>query len=82
MKVTKCRINEDHGGPTKDKGCVDQIFVVKITVEKHLAKGQKLYAVFRDLEKAYDKVEWNALQDVLRIYGGTETTVVWCKRHL
>ncbi len=28
-----------------------------------------MYAVFIDLEKVYDRVDWEALWDVLRIYG-------------
>ena len=48
---------------------MDQIFSVKMTVEKYLAKDRKLYAAFMDLEKAYDRVDWNALWDVLKIYG-------------
>ncbi len=40
-----------------------------MVVEKVLAKGKKLYATFMDLEKAYDRVDWLALWDVLNIYG-------------
>ncbi len=40
-----------------------------MVVEKVLAKGKKLYAAFMDLVKAYDRVDWLALWDVLKIYG-------------
>ncbi len=40
-----------------------------MVVEKILAKGKKLYAACMDLEKAYDRVDWLALWDVLKIYG-------------
>ncbi len=36
---------------------------------KIIEKRKKLYAAFTDLEKAYDRVDWLALWEVLRIYG-------------
>ncbi len=32
-------------------------------------RKKKLYDAFMDLEKAYDRVDWPALWDVLKIYG-------------
>ncbi len=34
---------------------MDQIFAMKILVEKCLEKDRKLFAAFMDLEKAYDR---------------------------
>ncbi len=34
-----------------------------------ISKRKKLYAAFMDLETAYDRVDWLALWDVLKIYG-------------
>ncbi len=42
---------------------------MKRLVEEYLGKGKKLYAAFMDLEKAYDRVDREALQSVLYIYG-------------
>ena len=39
-----------------------------MTVEKMLRKGKKVYAALMDLEKAYDRIDWTAMWDVLRIY--------------
>ncbi len=36
---------------------------------KILEKRKKIYVAFMDLEKAYDRVDWLALWEVLRIYG-------------
>ena len=69
MKVTEHKICEEQAGFRKGRGCVDQIFILRLVVEKFLAKNKKLYVAFMDLEKAYDKVEWEALWEVLKIYG-------------
>ncbi len=42
---------------------------MKRSVEGYLGKDKKLYAAFMDLEKAYDRVDREALWSVLRIYG-------------
>ncbi len=36
---------------------------------ENISNRKKLYAAFMDLEKAYDRVDWLALWEVLRIYG-------------
>ncbi len=48
---------------------MDQIFAIKMLVEEYLGKDRKLYAAFMDLEKAYDRVDREALWNVLKIYG-------------
>ena len=68
-EITECRISREQGAFMKGKGCIDQIFTVKMVAEKYLAKGRKMYAAFMDLEKAYDRVDWDGLWEVLGIYG-------------
>ncbi len=48
---------------------MDQIFAVKILVEKYLEKNRKRFAAFMDLEKAYDRVDRKGLWETLRVYG-------------
>ncbi len=48
-------MGDEQGGFRKGRRCVDQIFRVKMLVEKYLEKDRKLFAAFMDLEKAYDK---------------------------
>lgn len=43
-----------------------------MVAEKYLAKRKKLYAAFMDLEMACDKVDWNALREILKIFGVQE----------
>ncbi len=42
---------DDEQGFQKGRGCVDQIFAVKILVKKDLEKDRKLFAAFMDLRK-------------------------------
>ncbi len=42
---------------------------MKRLVEEYLGKDKRLYAAFMDLEKAYDRVDREALWSVLKIYG-------------
>ncbi len=48
---------------------VDQIFAVKILVEKYLETDRKLFVAFMDLEKVYDRVDRKVLWGTLRLYG-------------
>ncbi len=57
------------GGFRKGRGCIDQIFAIKILVEKYLVKDRKLFAAFMDLENTYDRVDRKGLWDTLRVYG-------------
>ena len=62
-------VSEVQGGFRQGRGCVDQVFVVRQVCEKYLAKGKEVYWAFMDLEKAYDRVDREALWDVLQLYG-------------
>ncbi len=55
---------------------MDEIFSFRMVVEKILAKGKKNYAAFMDLEKAYDRVDWLALWDFLKIYSVGENCLM------
>ncbi len=48
--------------------CGSDIFLQDGSRE-NISKRKKLYAAFMDLEKAYDRVDWLALWDVLKIHG-------------
>ena len=49
-------------------GCIDQIFILKQIGEKAQHKKYIVYVGFMDLEKAYDRVNREALWQVLRMY--------------
>ena len=51
----KKEVAEEKRGFRSDRGCIDQIFVLKQSVEKNREKREELYVAFMDLEKVYDK---------------------------
>ncbi len=42
MEVTEGKVNEEQEGFRKGRGCVDQIFAMKLLVEEYLGKDKKL----------------------------------------
>ena len=57
------------GGLRVGRGCVDHIFTLKQICKKAWEKKCRVYGDFTDLEKAYDRVDREALWQVLRMYG-------------
>ena len=60
-KVTEGWIHDEEGGFRTGKGCVNQIFTLKQIGEKGRVKKFGEYVGFVDLEKAYDRVNREAL---------------------
>ena len=48
---------------------MDQVFVVRQVCEKYLEKGKDVFWAFMDLEKAYDRLDREALWSVLQLHG-------------
>ncbi|KAG7301870.1 hypothetical protein JYU34_013269 [Plutella xylostella] len=69
MKETEERIWDVQAGFRKGMGCTDQVFSMRMVAEKFLAKNQKVFCVFLDLEKAYDRVARNELWKTLSMFG-------------
>ena len=61
-------IDDEQGGFTEGRGCVDQIFTLNQIGEKAREKKGRLYVGFIDFEKTYDRVNREALWEVLRMY--------------
>ncbi len=73
MKITDENVGDEQGGFWKGRGCINQIFAVKILVEKYLEKDRNLFAAFMDLEKDYDRVDRKSQWDTLEsVWGGRE----------
>ncbi len=69
MQLTEKKVIDEQGGFKRGKSCVDQIFAIKMLAEEYLGKDKKLYAAFIDLEKACDRMDREALWNVLNRYG-------------
>ena len=55
------------GGFRAGKGCVDQFFTLKQIDKKAQKKKCRVYVGFMDQEKAYDRVNREAVRQVLRM---------------
>ena len=66
---TENMIAEVQDGFRRGRGCTDQIFIVRQICEKYLGKGKDMYFAFLDLEKTSDRVDRDAMRNVLRLYG-------------
>ena len=67
--LTERLIGEEQCGFRSGRGCVDQVFVMKQMSEKFVDKNKSLYVAYMDLEKAYDRVDREAMWRVLSMYG-------------
>ncbi len=72
-------MKEAQGGFRKDRGCADQIFVLRTVVELRKKQGLKTVVTFLDVKKAYDTVWREGLWKKMRGYGITERLVRWCE---
>lgn len=48
-------------------GCIELLFSIISALKKYFGKGRKLFTVFTDLEKAYDRLDRRVMGDVLMI---------------
>src|ERR1700755_879090 len=65
-ELTKERVGEEQGGFREGRGCVDQVFTLRMIGENLREKDKVGYACFMDLEKAYDRVCRRKMFEVLR----------------
>ncbi|CAF1534892.1 unnamed protein product [Adineta ricciae] len=68
-QIVEPQIQENQCGFRAGRSTVDQIFTLQQTIEKSWEYAKPIYALFIDLEKAYDRVPRNILWNVLKEYG-------------
>ena len=66
---TESAIAEVQSGFRRGRGCTDQIFIVRQICKKYLGKSKNMYFAFLYLEKVHDRVDRNAMWNILRLYG-------------
>ena len=53
--VKYLEFNEGQAGGRKERSTIDQLFILKTLMRQRKEEGKRLYIVFLDIEKAYDK---------------------------
>ena len=62
-------LREEQCGFRKGRGCVDQVFALRLIIEKSLRCQTPLVLSFIDYEQDFDSVDRQALSKVLSLYG-------------
>ncbi|KAI5644408.1 reverse transcriptase (RNA-dependent DNA polymerase) domain-containing protein [Phthorimaea operculella] len=75
VKETDEKVWDAQAGFRKGMGCTDQVFSLRCIAEKFLAKNQKVYCAFLDLDKAYDRVVRNELWSALSMHGVSSSLI-------
>ena len=60
----EARLPEAQCGARPQRGCVDQLFSLRILQEQAYARRVALYAVFIDFAKAFDSIDRSLLYDM------------------
>ena len=61
------QVGDEQGGFEKGRSCADQIFVLGQICEKMKENKKRVGVAFMDLEKAYDRVDRDAIWQAMRI---------------
>ena len=69
------RLPETQCGGRPQRGCVDQLFALRLLQEQAYARRVPLFAVFIDLAKAFDSLDRALLFDMLASCGFSESVV-------
>jgi hypothetical protein len=66
---------EQQAGFRRNKSTIDQIFTLKLIMEKSQEYNKPLFLCFIDIQKAYDSVDRNFLWKVCRCYGTSDKLI-------
>ena len=69
MEKTKDYIGKDQFGFMKGRSTRDAIATLRVITEKLLEHGKDLFVCFVDFEKAFDRVNWIKLMEILKNVG-------------
>ena len=68
-QIVEPQIEEEQCRFNPGRGTTDQLFTLTRILRRALEFNYPVYMCFVDLEKAYDRVPWETLWEVLREYG-------------
>ena len=69
QKAIDTKIRREQAGFRKNRGCRDQIFVLRNIIEQCYEWNSCLYLTFVDFEKAFDSIYRQKMWDILEAYG-------------
>ena len=75
QNLVDCQLLEIQSGFRSNKSTIDQIFTLKMTMEKRRAFNKPLFMCFIDITKAYDSVNRELLWKICRSYGISDKLV-------
>ena len=64
-----CTFDKCQAGGQPGRGCVEQIMTLRLTIDCAAKSKSKLYVLFIDFSKAYDRVDRRKIIDVLQSMG-------------
>ena len=67
-------LREEQWGFRKGRGCVSQVFILRLIIEQSICSQTPLVLSFIDYEQAFDSVDRRALAKVLSFYGIPDKT--------
>ena len=73
-KETKDYLSDWQAGFRKQRGCRDNVFVLRTIYDEMLARGEELFATFIDYSAAFDSVSHKFLDEALRDAGASNKT--------
>ena len=69
QEAVDSKIRREQAGFRRNRGCRDQIFVLRNIIEQCYEWNACLYLTFVDFEKAFDSIYRQKMWDILRVYG-------------
>ncbi|CAG9330315.1 unnamed protein product [Blepharisma stoltei] len=63
--LNKNIMHQSQGGFTRDRCCIDQIFILETIIESRRKEAKDTYCAFLDLRKAFDSIDRNILIETM-----------------
>ena len=75
-------IDKCQAGAQKGRGCTEQIMTLRLLIDLAKCKKRKLYFLFIDFSKAYDRVPWHKLIEYMKSIGCGRTRLCALKKYV